>query len=389
VRHVTKVTVEGDVEVGADITVSVYRTETNDLDEPITPRDDGTFSHEVTLEEGENRIEVVAVDDGENVARVIRTVYVDTTAPMCQITSPADGSITNVNTVRVLGTAEVEGVTLYLDGKQIHNEGTVDRVVNLNEGPNVIELRAVDVIGNEYSDRVTITLDTVSPIIEMNTPTSKSLMTNSDELRLIGKVYGYPDSLEAMDTEIQLTDEGDGVYSFDTTVTLPKQGVNDVLLVARDLATNLATHSISVDYSTAMPDLFITYRPTGTTIKGENSNFYITGLTTPGIASVKVTHTVGSREETATAPVAADGSFSIARTLSDGANTFMVEVTDMYGNVNMTAEHTVSYTYESRDTTEEEPASWDVGAIALWFLAIAVALFLTVVIVTRMMRSER
>ncbi len=388
VTRITKVMIDGDVEIGADITVSVYRSETDTIDEPITPRDDGTFSHEVSLEEGENVIVVTAVDDADNPAMVTRIVYVDTTAPMCQITSPNDGSITNVNTVRVLGTAETVGVTLYLDGKQIHNDGTVDRVVNLNEGPNVIELRAVDVIGNVYSDRVTITLDTVPPKIEMNTPTSTNIMTNNNELRLIGTVAGFPDNLRVMDIAVPLTDEGKGIYSFDTTITLPKEGVNDVLLVARDTATNLATHSISVDYSTERPDLFITFKPTTSEIKGENPNFYITGLTTPGIASVKVTHTVGGTVETATAPVAGDGSFSIARTLSDGANTFMVEVTDAYGNINSTADYTVSYTYQRTDPVDEEISPFDAGALALWFLAIAVALFLTVVIVTRMMRKD-
>jgi hypothetical protein len=388
VTHVTKIMVDGDVEVDADITVSVYRSETDTIDEPIAPKDDGTFSHEVSLEEGENVIVVSALDDADNLAKVTRIIFVDTTAPMCRITSPTDGSITNLNTVRVLGTADIEGVTLYLDGKQIHNTGTIDRVVNLNEGPNVIELRALDVIGNEYSDRVTITLDTVPPVIEMGTPTSTHIMTNNGMLRLVGTVSGQPVSLRVMDANVPLEDEGDGVYSFDTTVTLPKEGANDVLLVARDGATNLATHSIQVDYSTVKPDLFITYRPTGTDVEGENPNFYISGLTTPGIGSVKVTHTAGSRVETATAPVAADGSFSIARTLSDGSNTFMVEVTDMYGNVNTTVEHTVTYTYKSTDTSEPETSAFDVGAIALWFLAIAVALFLTVVIVTRMMKKE-
>ncbi len=390
VTRVTKVMIDGDVEIGADITVSVYRSETDTIDEPITPKDDGTFSHEVSLEEGENRIVVTATDDADNVAEVTRIVYLDTTAPQCQITSPENGDITNVNTIRVLGTAETVGVTLYLDGKQIHNDGTVDRVVNLNEGPNVIELRAVDVIGNEYSDWVTITLDTVPPKIEMNTPTSTNILTNSNELRLIGTVDGYPDKdkFRVMDIAVPLTDEGLGIYSFDTTITLPKEGVNDVLLVARDAATNLATHSISVDYSTALPNLFITFKPTTSEIKGENPNFYITGLTTPGIASVKVTHTVGGTVENATAPVAGDGSFSIARTLSDGANTFMVEVTDAYGNVNTTADHTVSYTYQKTETDEPEPRAFDTGALALWFLAIAVALFLTVVIVTRMMKKD-
>lgn len=384
----TKVDVEGDVEIGSMITVSVYRTSTDTIDEPIMPAEDGAFSHEINLEEGENVIVITSEDDAGNKAQVTRVVYMDTTAPMCTITSPADGTITNQNTIRVLGTAETVGITLYLNGKQIHSDGSFDRLVNLNEGANVIELRAVDIIGNEYSDRVTVILDTVAPEIDMDRPTAQHLLTNNAQLRIIGKVLGEPTSLTAMGVDIPLTDEGNGVYSFDTTLTLPKQGVNDVLLVARDGATNLATHSISVDFSTELPVLLISFNPTTTTIEGDNPNFYVSGVTTQGIEAVTVTHIVGGVEETTVAPVAEDGTFSVVRTLLDGNNAFSVEVTDAYGNTNETATHSVSYKYVKPDTTEVTASTWDFGAISLWILAIAVALFLTVVIVTRVLKKD-
>ncbi len=388
VTRMTKVDVDGDVEIGSDITVSVYRSNTDTIDEPIMPAEDGTFSHEVDLEEGENVIVVTSVDDADNIAQVTRVVYVDTTAPLCTITSPAEGTVTNENTIRVLGTADALGVTLYLNGKQIHNDGSFDRLVNLNEGENVIELRAVDVIGNEYNDRVTIILDTVAPEIDMDRPTAVHILTNDAEMRLVGKVHGDPISLTAMGVVVPLTDEGDGTFSFDTTVTMPKQGTNDVLLVARDRATNVATHSLSVDFSTELPVLIISYSPISTTIESDNPNFYISGITTQGIEAVTVTHIVGGVEVTTVAPVAEDGTFSVVRTLLDGDNTFSVSVIDVFGNTNGTATYTVSYEYVAPDPPKTAATTWNPGAISLWILAIAVALFLTVVIVSRMMKKD-
>jgi hypothetical protein len=111
-------------------------------------------------------------------------------------------------------------------------------------------------------------------------------------------------------------------------------------------------------------------------------------VTTQGIEAVTVTHIVGDVEETTVAPVAEDGTFSVVRTLLDGDNAFSVQVTDAYGNTNETATHSVSYKYVKPDTTEVTASTWDFGAISLWILAIAVALFLTVVIVTRVMKKD-
>ena len=388
VTHMTKIDVDGDVEIGSTITVSIYRSSTDTIDDPIMPAEDGTFSHEVDLEEGENVIVVTSVDLAGNIAQVTRIVYVDTTAPLCTITSPADGTITNENTIRVLGTADSLDVTLYLNGKQIHNDGSFDRLVNLNEGENIIELRAVDIIGNQYNDRVTVILDTVAPGIDMERPTAMHILTNDAQMRLIGKVHGDPISLTAMGADVTLTDEGEGIYSFDTTVAIPKQGTNDVLLVARDRATNVATHSISVDFSIELPVLLITYVPTVTTIESDNPNFYVSGITTQGIEAVTVSHMVGGVEETTVTPVAEDGTFSVVRTLMNGENIFSVEVTDVYGNTNGSVDHTVTYEYVKPITPESTTGGWNAGAISLWILAVAVALFLTVVIVTRVLKKD-
>jgi cytochrome c-type biogenesis protein CcmH/NrfF len=72
----------------------------------------------------------------------------------------------------------------------------------------------------------------------------------------------------------------------------------------------------------------------------------------------------------------------------DGSNSFTVSVTDAHGNTNTTAEYSVNYEYKAAtgETVEEPgitPSTW-----ALWILVIAVALFITAVVVTRMLRRD-
>jgi hypothetical protein len=384
VTHVTNITVEGDVEAGSVITISVYRSETDLVNESVTPREDGVFNHKVDLEEGQNVIIVRSVDTADNVASVTRIIYLDTSAPMATITSPADGTITNENTIRVMGTAEVEGVTLYLNGKQIFNDGSVDRIVNLNEGENTIELRAVDKIGNEYRHRVTVTLDTTPPVIEMERPLADFLLTNIADLQVKGKVLGGVHELTIMGVSTSVDAEG----GFDTTVTMPEEGVNDVFIVAKDRAGNTVTHAISVDYSTAKPLLSLVYQPTSSLIKGDDANFYIYGTTTPGIGDITIVHVVAGDTEETRAPVAEDGSFSVVRTLLDGTNSFTIRVTDAHGNTAESATYDVTYEYKAPKGTVAEPDAVDPASIGLLILVLSVALFATALVVTRSYKKD-
>ena len=349
--------------------------------------------HKVDLEEGANTIVVTAMDSADNPSQVTRVVYVDTTAPMATITSPADMTVTNENTIRVTGMADVEGITLYLIGKQVFNDGSIDRYVNLNEGANVITLRAVDLIGNEYEDSVTVILDTQAPTIEPVRPRAHYLMTNSDTLTVEALVMENRElsSVTVMDDDVafEAVAGEEHVYRFETVASLAKEGENEILVVARDEAGNLATHTITVDYSTASPMLFLVFSPSSPTVTGENPNFYISGTTDAGIEEVWVSHTVGGVTEDARVPVDESGSFNVVRTLLEGQNGFTVSVTDAYGNTNTTSEYTVTYDYKSSGDEEPEPAGIAPSTWALWILVIALALFITAVVVTRMLRAEQ
>ena len=388
ITKVTNITVEGDVEEGARITVSVYRTTTDLINETIMPKPDGTFTHKVTLGEGANRIVVRAWDDAKNLAEVERVVTVDTTAPACEITSPKDGTITNQNTIRVIGRAD-KGSTLYLNGKQIYNDGTVDRVVGLNEGLNTIELRTVDIIGNEYRYRVKVTLDTKPPVIVMTKPLLEYLRTNRADLDVAGTVTGA-NTLTIMGDVVQIS--GDPA-PFSALVHLTVEGLNEVVIEAVDVAGNRATHTISVDFSTQMPILNLVYQPSITNIKSSDANLYITGSTTVGIKEITISHSFtkdgATRTETNTYPVDEFGQFTVVRILAEGSNKVSVKVTDSYGNTNQTADYTVSYSYVPIEEPPKEAAGINPGSIAGIVLAISIALLVTAVVVTRSYRAHK
>ena len=385
VTKVTNITLDGEVETGASITVSVDRSTTDLTDERITPREDGTFSHKVDLAEGENTIVVRATDEAHNVAEVTRVIIVDTTAPACEITTPKDKTRTNQNTIRVVGRAEL-GMMLFLNGKQIFNDGTVDRIVNLNEGENPIELRVVDTIGNEYRHRIYVTLDTKAPAITMTRPLVDYVKTNVGQVEVGGIVTGGVDTLTVMGQDVSVT--GDPA-EFSAMVTLPSEGLIDVVLEAMDRAGNRATHTLQVDYSTAKPLLAVVYNPGITDIKSEDSNLYITGTTTPGIAEVTVSHTGKDGTITNTYPVDEAGMFTIVRILKEGDNTFTIKVTDSYGNDAETSPYLVKYTYKATGEQDDEGEGIDPGAVSGVILAISIALLVTVVFVTRTFRARK
>jgi beta-lactamase regulating signal transducer with metallopeptidase domain len=87
--------------------------------------------------------------------------------------------------------------------------------------------------------------------------------------------------------------------------------------------------------------------------------------------------------------VAEDGTFSVVRTMLDGSNTFTVSVTDAFGNTNTTAEYSVNYEYKRVEPPGPETTTISPSTYAIWILVIALALFITAVVVTRMLRRDQ
>ncbi len=182
-----------------------------------------------------------SVDSADNAAaQVIRTVTVVDTTPVITITSPADQSYTNSNTLGVEGTVtHVTSVTITVNGANPITASTANGVwsqaVNL-----VDELNTIRVFTSETnSESITVTLDTVVPVITLN---------GADSVELeFGDAY----------TELgATTDDGSPVAINSSEVDTSAVGTYQVFYDSVDSADNAAVRVIrTVTISDTIPPI--------------------------------------------------------------------------------------------------------------------------------------
>ena len=118
---------------------------------PVSISADGVFQHDLFLDEGENLIEVVATDlSGETDARYRGVFFVSPTAGIpLSIFYPADGLPVTEPALEVIGVTRQDAV-VGVNGEPVAvNElGIFSSTVLLEEGPNLIEVVAVDIHQN-------------------------------------------------------------------------------------------------------------------------------------------------------------------------------------------------------------------------------------------------
>ena len=118
---------------------------------PASISADGVFQHDLFLDEGENMIEVVATDlSGETDARYRGVFFVSPTAGIpLSIFYPADGLPVTEPALEVIGGTRQDAV-VGVNGEPVAvNElGIFSSTVLLEEGPNLIEVVAVDIHQN-------------------------------------------------------------------------------------------------------------------------------------------------------------------------------------------------------------------------------------------------
>ena len=141
--------------------------------------EDGNISKPLTLDLGENLINLTAVDAAGNSVSVLYKVYLDRTPPTLEITSPkrtASGKPQNTDRsgLAVKGTTE-PGALVYitLNGKALGSGkpiiadsfGGFRKDVTLNRGVNTFEITAVDLAGNPRSEVRSVRYSMPPPIL--------------------------------------------------------------------------------------------------------------------------------------------------------------------------------------------------------------------------------
>lgn len=157
--------IDGNIAITSGITKTAI---TNGYECSYTPASAlGEGSHTVYFNVSDN--------DGNAASQASTSFTVDTVPPTLNLTSPADGLITNKSTVTVSGTTN-DSTSSPVAVKVIVNNGTAQNAevgsngafsinVNLTEGANTIKVVATDSAGKSTTIERTVTLDTGAPVI--------------------------------------------------------------------------------------------------------------------------------------------------------------------------------------------------------------------------------
>jgi RHS repeat-associated protein len=220
------------------------------VNEQAATRAGESFRAKVPLAtEGENRIQVRAIDAAGNRTDSVRVVIRDTEPPVLTLSSPADGAVTRAEVVTVSGTVQdrtpvklnVNGVPAMLDAA-----GAFRTQLPLTEGVNFLTIVAEDAAGNSTSQTRQVIRDTQPPVITITEP-AEGQSTPEETLTVRGSVQDA--------TAVTLTVNGQAVplgadKTFSSVVSLAV-GSNTVTVSATDAAGNQSIQTRTVTRTAA------------------------------------------------------------------------------------------------------------------------------------------
>ncbi|GAB4535618.1 MAG: hypothetical protein Kow0063_20090 [Anaerolineae bacterium] len=137
--------------------------------QPVSVDNQGRFSFQYRLVEGDNQIEVRAIDPAGNSTRLTRDVTLVTTPPDVLVATPQDGEWTNQPLVTVSGQAP-PGTQLKINDQPVGVEpdGSFQYELFLEEGDNLIQVAATDDVGNLTTQERLVHLKTTPPLLTLN-----------------------------------------------------------------------------------------------------------------------------------------------------------------------------------------------------------------------------
>lgn len=221
---------------------------------PTTPQ--GNFSSSVTLVNGENLVEVTAIDNAGNQARETRKIILDPAVPTLIITSPTDNLQTTQGSVDITGSAD-SGATVAISD-DTGNPVTVNRAAgdfsataSLRYGLNTITITATNPLsGATQSAKRTIFYDFRKPGLAVTSPDRDVTITNG-EIELKGLVS---DALS--DVTVTVSAAGNNYTpeivkngGFSQPLTLTKEGIYPIVVSATDLDGNTAMVQRNVQFT--------------------------------------------------------------------------------------------------------------------------------------------
>ncbi|NOQ53651.1 MAG: winged helix-turn-helix transcriptional regulator [Thermoplasmata archaeon] len=320
---------ETGVEVTNLPTVLIEGNVSEEIDElsvmgELIPLTGTSFSHTVILVAGENIIVITTTDMVGNVGTWSEHVVIyDPVLPVITITAPASGALLNTTSVIVQGFVDeaVRDDQVVINGIAVTlSDGTFEHLlIDLDEGPLTIGVSAIDLAGNLANAAIDISVDSISPVLEITYPTN-GLLTREAAVEILGTISeaGAAISISGPPYTVEGTE-----WSLSYILV---EGVNTIVVVARDAANNMGSASIVVTLDTIAPFLELAGLDKGTITTGEDV-VAVYGSTEPGASVVMV---VSGTEITAS--VNPDGSFIHTFTITELETLITVRAEDLVGN---------------------------------------------------------
>ncbi|WP_047986388.1 S8 family serine peptidase [Ornithinibacillus californiensis] len=211
----------------------------------VTSVEDGTFSADIPLSEGQNLINARA-SQGEGLTRLSNGVKVtlDSSAPIVSILAPLEGERFNTTSVTLQAQVEDDNLdSVTVNGTEANLvDGNYEATITLEQGENSVTVTARDLAGNEAIQTVTVDVDSVAPVIVIDTPANGET-THKKSVKLEGQVTDT--NLDFVRVNGKDTKVRNG--SFSTNVSL-EDGENIIMIWSKDTFGNETWEQVMVNY---------------------------------------------------------------------------------------------------------------------------------------------
>ncbi len=298
------------------------------------PDEDGYFTLEFPLSEGTNGLVLKVQDVAGNWNQTVLTVILDITPPSLTVTKPEQGMVTDDPLVTVAGTTDIDA-TVTIDGVDITPfKGGFSTDVTLGEGTHTITIEATDMAGNVAVHFREVTVDTIDPMLVIDSPSGEGLITTEDSAFIAG----------SMDPEIDhviINGKSEAALPGEFAIQVNLiEGENPFNIVVRDAAGNENRTSVTITRDTRAPKYSVEDEEvTNGEIIVVGADKFATGDNL--VFHVKVDEyaffSIGSAVHEGV------GSFSFSHKLVEGTNAITIEVADRMGNLGTTHTYVIDY----------------------------------------------
>ena len=215
--------------------------------QPLEVDESGSFRTQYTLQEGINRIQLIAVDDAGNQTSIVREITLMTEPPDVVVLNPPDGLWINQRMLSVQGRAPV-GVQVLVNQNraEVDEEGRFDVDVVLEEGENIVRVEATDNVGNVSTEERRVYLQTRPPALSLTT-VRDGMTVREPSLLVVGKTV--PQTSVWLNGREMVVDSQGGFQGLVDLI----EGENVVRVEAIDRAGNTAVVVRGVTYDSTPP----------------------------------------------------------------------------------------------------------------------------------------